>query len=126
MTLVDSNVLIDIFTGDKVWFDWSEAALDRCAASGRLLINEIVFAELSARRTSEESLRANLERMSVSLERIPVSAMYLAGQAFAKYRASGGTRSSLLPDFSWARTHKHPNCRFLLAMPAGIGRIFQA
>ncbi|HEX3942675.1 MAG TPA: type II toxin-antitoxin system VapC family toxin [Rhizomicrobium sp.] len=99
MTLVDSNVLIDIFTGDKVWFDWSEAALDRCAASGRLLINEIVFAELSARSTSEESLRANLERMSVSLERIPVSAMYLAGQAFAKYRASGGTRSSLLPDF---------------------------
>jgi predicted nucleic acid-binding protein len=99
MTLVDSNVLIDIFTGDKIWFDWSAEALDRCAAEGRLLINDIVFAEISVRSTSEEAVRADLERLGIVLERIPMAALYLAGKVFEKYRAAGGTRRSLLPDF---------------------------
>ena len=99
MTLVDSNVLIDIFSADEVWLDWSAAALDRCAADGALLINEIVFAELAVRSTSEEALKADLDRLSIALEHTPTSALYLAGKVFAKYRSSGGTRTSLIPDF---------------------------
>jgi len=99
MTLVDSNVIIDILSGDKNWLAWSADALDRCAAGGQLLSNDIVFAEISVRSTSEASVSADLERLGILIERTPVAALYLAGKVFGKYRAAGGTRSSLLPDF---------------------------
>jgi predicted nucleic acid-binding protein len=99
MTLVDSNVLIDVLGSDKTWLEWSIDALDRCAAQGPLVIDEIIFAELAVRSRSEDALTSDLERLSISLERMPVPALYLAGKTFAKYRASGGTRASLLPDF---------------------------
>jgi len=99
MTLVDSNVVIDVLSGDKNWLTWSADALDRCAAEGQLLINDIVFAELAVRSTSEEALRADLERLGVVLERTPMPALYLAGKVFEKYRAAGETRPSLRPDF---------------------------
>ncbi|HEX3653614.1 MAG TPA: type II toxin-antitoxin system VapC family toxin [Rhizomicrobium sp.] len=99
MTLVDSNVLIDLLGNDRNWLDWSTEAMDRSAAQGPLLINELVFAELAVRSTSEEALMRDLANLAVSIERIPVSALYLAGKVFARYRATGGTRASLLPDF---------------------------
>ena len=99
MTLVDSNVLIDILVADESWLEWSAMALDRCAADGLLLINEIVFAELAVRSASEDALRADLDRISISIERTPLAALYVAGKVFAKYRASGGTRTSLIPNF---------------------------
>lgn len=99
MTLVDSNVVIDILSGDKNWLNWSADALERCAAEGPLLINEIVFAEISVRSISEEAVRADLERLGIVLESTPVAALYLAAKVFERYRAAGGTRSSLLPDF---------------------------
>jgi hypothetical protein len=99
VTLVDSNVLIDLLGNDRNWLDWSTEAMDRSAAQGPLLINELVFAELAVRSTSEEALMRDLANLAVSIERIPVSALYLAGKVFARYRATGGTRASLLPDF---------------------------
>lgn len=99
MTLVDSNVVIDILSSDKKWLNWSADALDRCAAEGHLLINDIVFAEVSVRSTSETALRADLDRLGIVHERTPTAALYLAGKVFEKYRAAGGTRSSLLADF---------------------------
>jgi hypothetical protein len=99
VTLVDSNVLIDVLGNDRNWLEWSTEAMDRSAAQGPLLINEVVFAELAVRSTSEEALIRDLANLAVSIERIPVSALYLAGKVFARYRATGGTRASLLPDF---------------------------
>jgi hypothetical protein len=99
VTLVDSNVLIDLLGNDRNWLDWSIEAMDRSAAQGPLLINQVVFAELAVRSTSEEALIRDLANLAVSIERIPVSALYLAGKVFARYRATGGTRASLLPDF---------------------------
>lgn len=99
MTLVDSNVLIDIMTRDAAWFEWSAGALERCAARGPLIINEIVFAELAVRGASAEALQRDLKTLQVSLEPTPMAALCLAGKVFARYRAAGGTRASLLPDF---------------------------
>jgi len=99
MTLVDSNVLIDVLARDHAWLDWSIEALDRCGAMGSLAINEIVYAELAVRSASDQALAGDLETLGVTLERTPVAALYLAGKVFAKYRASGGARTSLIPDF---------------------------
>ena len=98
-TLVDSNVILDVFTEDDAWLDWSSAALERCADAGRLLINPIVYAEVSLRFESIEELDDALPREYFVREDLPWSAAFLATQAFLKYRRRGGQRTHPLPDF---------------------------
>jgi predicted nucleic acid-binding protein len=99
MTLVDTNVLVDVFTKDAVWLDWSADALDRCAANGPLLINEVIYAELSAHVNNEADLQRALGAVKVELHRTPTEALFLAGKAFRSYRTAGGIRTGVLPDF---------------------------
>lgn len=99
MTLVDSNVLIDVLAPDGDWEFWSIAALQRRSAIGDLLINEIVYAEISARYDSHSMVDAVIADLGVRFERIPVIALHTAGRVFNAYRKRGGTRTSLLPDF---------------------------
>lgn len=47
--LIDSNVLLDLMTEDPEWFAWSAAAVERPANRSRLVINAIVYAEISVR-----------------------------------------------------------------------------
>ena len=98
-TLVDSNVLLDVLTDDEGWAGWSSAALARAGNSGRLVINPIVYGEVSIRFTSIEDLEAALPRDVLEKEAIPFEAAFLAGKAFARYRNMGGSKSSPLPDF---------------------------
>ena len=99
MTLVDSNVLIDVLSNHPAWLSWSLEHIDRRAAAGPLFFNEVVYAELSAQSTSEHELDRALEELGVEFERIPKSALYLAGKAFGLYRKAGGIRTGVLPDF---------------------------
>ncbi len=46
-TIVDSNVLVDLFTEDRLWADWSAAQLGRAFDEGPVLINPLIYAELS-------------------------------------------------------------------------------
>jgi predicted nucleic acid-binding protein len=98
MTLVDSNVLLDVLSRDPRWLAWSVDALGARAEAGRLLINEIIYAELSIRMNSEAELKAEVARLNVSFERSPQRALFLAGQSFRRYRNAGGTRTSVLSD----------------------------
>ena len=99
MTLVDSNVLADVLTNDPVWLSWSVESLDRRAAQGPLFVNEVIYAELSVRSGSEGALQHALSALGVELQRTPTEALYLAGKAFSRYRAAGGIRTGVLPDF---------------------------
>jgi len=99
MTLVDSNVLADVLTGDPVWLTWSVEALDRRAALGPLFINEIIYSELSVRSDSPKALEGHLVALRVVLERTPKEALFLAGKVFRRYRSAGGVRTGVLPDF---------------------------
>jgi predicted nucleic acid-binding protein len=96
MTLVDSNVLLDVLSGDPHWLTWSVDALDARAAVGRLLIDEVIYAELSVRMASEAELNAAVARLNVSFERSPQRALFMAGQSFRRYRNAGGTRTGVL------------------------------
>ncbi|MGH7247743.1 MAG: type II toxin-antitoxin system VapC family toxin [Pseudomonadota bacterium] len=98
MTLVDSNVLLDVLSGDPHWLAWSVAALDARAAAGRLLINEVIYAELSVRINSETELNREVARFNVSFARSPQRALFLAGQSFRRYRTAGGARTDVLAD----------------------------
>lgn len=97
--LVDSNVLLDVLTEDPVWFDWSSAALEEHAESAVLMINPIIYAEVSVRFDRIEALDEALPTDLFRREPLPWEAGFLAGKCFLRYRKSGGARRSPLPDF---------------------------
>ena len=97
--LIDSNVLLDVMTEDPRWFSWSVAALESAANSFRLVVNAIVYAEVSVRYSRIEDLEAALPKGMIEREAIPFEAGFLAGKAFLAYRRRGGTKRSSLPDF---------------------------
>jgi predicted nucleic acid-binding protein len=97
--LVDSNILLDIFTEDKNWFDWSSGTLSEIANESVLFINPIIYAEISVRFETIEELEEAIPKEIIRRQALPWEAGFLAGKCFLKYRESGGTRHSLLPDF---------------------------
>jgi predicted nucleic acid-binding protein len=97
--LVDSNVLLDIATNDPKWSVWSGRALAECAEYAVLIINAIIYAEVSIRYTTIEALDAALPPTLYQREPLPWEAGFLAGKCFLQYRRRGGVRSSPLPDF---------------------------
>lgn len=99
MTLVDSNILIDVFGRDPNWWVWSLARLQEAAMSGPLLINDVVYAEVSSRFAGIAELEDALSAARVTVAPIPREALFLAGRAFVQYRAAGGRRTGVLPDF---------------------------
>jgi predicted nucleic acid-binding protein len=99
VTLVDSNVLLDIFTQTPGWWEWSLAQLEEAAVEGRLLINDVIFAESSIRFATIEDFEKALSDAGITVVAIPRKALFLAGKASVQYRNAGGARSGVLPDF---------------------------
>lgn len=99
MTLVDTNVLLDVATEDPVWADWSLEQLDLAARQGMIAINGVIYAELSIGYESMDDLDILLAAEAIELLPIPREALFLAGKAFLRYRKSGGVRTGTLPDF---------------------------
>jgi predicted nucleic acid-binding protein len=98
-TLVDSNVLIDIFTEDPDWYEWSGQALAAARDAGVLVINPIIYAEVSVRFAGIEELDEAIPAADFLREELPYPAGFLAGKAYVKYRAQGGTKRSPIADF---------------------------
>ncbi len=99
MTLIDTNVLLDLVTNDAVWAGWSIQQLDAATFRGPIAVNDVVYAELSVRFAAIEDVDAMLEEAGIGLAPMPRSALFLAGKAFKRYRDSGGGRAGVLPDF---------------------------
>ena len=99
VTLVDTNILLDLVTNDADWADWSQRQLEAAAVRGPVLINDVVYAELSVGFLRLEEVEALLAAAQIELTAMPREALFLAGKVFQRYRASGGTRSGVLPDF---------------------------
>ena len=98
-TLVDSNVLLDVLTDDPGWASWSSAALARAFDQGPMVINPIVYAEVSVGFDRIEELEDSLPEAAFVREPLPYPAGFVAGKAFVAYRRSGGSRPVPLPDF---------------------------
>jgi predicted nucleic acid-binding protein len=99
MTLVDSNVLLDVLTDGQLWADWSEYQLEQASLNGPLVINDVVYAEVSARYPSIEIVDTILRDLGIDLAAIPRAALFLAGKAYLRYRTAGGVRTGVLSDF---------------------------
>lgn len=99
MTLVDTNVLLDLLTDDPVWAGWSLEALDSALLDGGLLINDVIYAELAGRFETIEPLNEFVSGVGLEMASMSPQALFLAAKAFRRYRASGGARTGALPDF---------------------------
>jgi predicted nucleic acid-binding protein len=97
--LVDSNVLLDVATQDPVWSAWSAKALEHAANQTPLVINPLIYAEVSVAFGRIEELDTALPAHLYRREPLPWEAAFLAGKAFLQYRRRGGAHSLPLPDF---------------------------
>jgi predicted nucleic acid-binding protein len=96
---IDRNVLLDLMTEDQEWYAWSAAALARAADDSRLIINAVIYAEVSVRYSRIEDLEDALPKAMIEREAIPYEAGFLAGKAYLAYRRRGEDKRSPLPDF---------------------------
>jgi len=97
--LVDSNVILDILTEDKKWFPRSSKTLAYYAEQNVLVINPIIYAEVSIRFDRIEELEDVLSPSYFLRDLLPWEAAFLAGKCFLAYRQKGSRKRSPLPDF---------------------------
>ena len=99
MILVDTNVLLDLFTDDETWRSWSERAIRDALFNDSVGINPIIYAEASLGFSESAVLERHLDALMLVRLPFPYAAAFPAGRAFLRYRRAGGRRSSPLPDF---------------------------
>ena len=99
MILVDSNVLIDVLIQNPTWGDWSAKQLATARRRGLLVINPLIYAEISISFDSLDDLDHYIGEDDFERRPLPWDAAFLAGRAFAIYRKEGGAKSAPLPDF---------------------------
>ncbi len=97
--LVDSCVLLDLFTDDENWADWSERTLEKFSQTNSLYINSIVYTEVSIGFNKVEEVESAIEALGIKVLEMPREALFLTGKAYIKYRKNKGTKTSPLPDF---------------------------
>ena len=97
--LVDSNVILDIVTEDPEWFRWSSETLASYADRHILVINPIIYAEVSIGFERVEEVEEVLPLTYFRRAQLPWESAFLAGKCFLKYCKRGGKRRSPLPDF---------------------------
>ena len=97
--LIDSCILLDLFTNDPNWANWSENTLDKYSQTNTLFINSIIYTEVSIGFKKIEELEKAISELGIKVLEIPREALFLTGKAFLKYRRNKGTKNSPLPDF---------------------------
>ncbi|MBL3591313.1 MAG: PIN domain-containing protein [gamma proteobacterium endosymbiont of Lamellibrachia anaximandri] len=96
---VDSCVLLDLFTDDQNWGEWSENILEQYSQTNTLYINSIVYTEISIGFNKIEEVEQAISQLGIKVLEIPREALFLTGKAYLKYRKNKGTKNSPLPDF---------------------------
>ena len=111
MLLVDTNVLVDVVEDDPNWANWSISQLRAQSKVHRLVINPIIYSELSVTFSTLEALEETIDGLGLKVIEIPRPALFLAGKAFVGYRRQGGIKNNVLADFfigAHAAVSKYP------------------
>lgn len=99
MILIDSNVLLDIYDDGSEWQEWSVSMLATAANTAPIVINPIIYAEVSTTFKTPAEFDAAFPPEDFLRKALPFSAAFLAGKAHIEYRRRGGIRVATLPDF---------------------------
>ena len=98
ITALDTSALLAIFKPEPSAHAWLRI-LEPAAASGPLVISEIVYAELAASFAQAEALDRHLNALAIELLPSRKATLFAAGQIFKRYRQAGGARSNMVPNF---------------------------
>ncbi len=96
---IDSCVLLDLFTNDLNWAQWSEDILEQYSHTNTLYINSIVYTEISIGFNKIEEVEMAISELDIKVLEIPREALFLTGKIFLEYRKNKGAKNSPLPDF---------------------------
>ncbi len=99
ITAVDTSILSDVFFDEPRFVDASLAALRTCLAEGRVVACDVVWAESAASFLDPDRSAQLLALAGVQFDAVSQEAAGAAGQAWRLYRARGGSRDRLIPDF---------------------------
>lgn len=122
--LVDTNVILDVIGADEEFGLVSKSCLTRCARTGVLVINPVIYAEVGAVIETIEELDELLPKSLFRRDPLPWEAAYLAGRAFRQYRTRGGKKSRVLADFLIG-AHAVTEGMTLITRDQGYARYFQ-
>ena len=122
--LVDSSVILDLFTNDPLWRPWSEKQLVELDLTDELIINDVIWAECSGSFSRIEDYRAAMNELDFTCERLTEEALFLATKVFISYRRSGGTKLRPLPDFFIGAHAAVSGCSVLTRDPSRIRQYF--
>ena len=114
ITAVDTNILLDILIPGEPHSNSSKRLLDKHLASGKLILCEVVFAELAARFPSEQELKMFLAETGMRLVLSNEKSLHFAGMRWAEY-----ARRSRRNQFSCAECGRSfsmhcPHCRAMV------------
>lgn len=123
-TLVDSCALLDVLTGDPTWSDWSAHMIAEADLAGPLVINPLIYAEVSAGYDAVEDVDAALPAEIFRRDPLPYRAGFLAAKAFVVYRRRGGAKTAPLPDFYIGAHAAVAGHRVITRDPARISTYF--
>ncbi len=126
MTLVDANILIDLFTDDPTWAEWSGRELVRSSGKGIVGINPVIYAEASIAFSSRARFDEALRPLALAQWELPYAAGFAAGKAFLAYRREGGERRSPLPHFYIGAHAEVGGLRLLTRDPRRYRKYFPA
>jgi predicted nucleic acid-binding protein len=99
LLIVDTNVLVDVLEDDPEWGEWSVGRMRDLARVHEIVINPVIYAELSLAFDAVEDLDAAIADLDLGVIELPRPALFLAGKAFVRYRRLGGIKSNVLADF---------------------------
>jgi len=111
ITALDTNILLDILIPGEPHSESSKGLLDKHLASGKLILCEVVFAELAAQFPSEQELKMFFAETGMRLVPSNEKSLHVAGKRWAEY-----ARRSRRNNFSCAECGKSfsvscPHCR---------------
>lgn len=106
ITAIDSSVLLAIFNEEPDGPGWIETLI-HARREGRLIICQIVYAEIAPAFADRPSLDAALDRLGATVATVGNPAAWEAGRTFWRYRQQGGPREHLIPDFLIAAHARH-------------------
>lgn len=89
ITAVDTNIILDILIPDDPFGESSKNLLDRHLSEGKLILCEVVYAELAAHFPSEADLKKFLAETGMLLVCSNEKSLYIAGSRWAEYARQG-------------------------------------
>lgn len=95
---VDTSALLSIFKGETEGEAWLDL-LHTLSRTKSLMLSTIVLGEIRSFFPSDASCMKAIQSLELQVSDLDKDSSLLAGKIFRDYRAKGGPRSTILPDF---------------------------